>query len=353
VKNHMQSIAIVAGKGGVGKSSVTVNLALALIAQGARVGILDADLYGPSIGKMVPAEKPPYESEHGFIPAEGLGLYALSLAYFSLGKQATIVRAPIANQIITEFIHQVQWPKLDFLLIDFPPGTGDIQLTLMQQAALSAAVLVTTPQEVALLDVEKAYSMLQQMRVPVLGVIENMSYYEHREIKAYPFGQGGAVRFCQHHGLRFLGEIPLDPVLSRCCDQGISLLHHFPGSGAALSFEQIAQEIQLCLLNKKQTQYLVEFIEQEAYHFSVTWGDSKTARYSFTELQRNCPCTQCRDDQTGRFKRDRTQIPEKLKAKKIVNVGNYALKIEFESGCQSGIYTHSFLKRLAELEHVV
>lgn len=265
-QGKMERIAIAAGKGGVGKSSVTVNLALALMGSGARVGILDADLYGPSIGKMIPAQDPLQEVEGWMIPAKGLGIYTISLAYFALGKQATIVRAPIANQIISELIHKVKWPELDFLLIDFPPGTGDIQLTLMQQASLSGAILVTTPQEVALLDVEKAYEMLRYMQVPILGVLENMSYYEQVDGRSYPFGQGGGRKLCDQYGLQLLGEIPLDPAISRCADRGESLFELYPNHGASLVFEQAAQALQLSLIKHK--------VNCEIKSFEVVWEGS-------------------------------------------------------------------------------
>jgi ATP-binding protein involved in chromosome partitioning len=254
VKNKpiINCIGVAAGKGGVGKSSVTVNLALALAASGARVGILDADLYGPSIGKMLPKAKAMEEIEGWMIPAEGLGIHYISLAHFPMGQKATIVRAPIANQIISEFLHHVKWPDLDFLLIDFPPGTGDIQLTLMQQASLIGTILVTTPQEVALLDVRKAYQMFKEMQVPVLGVIENMSYFEETSNKkVYPFGQGGGRSFCLECDLKLIGEIPIDPHISNCCDQGCSLIERFPGNSSTILFEKIAREIQLSLITNK------------------------------------------------------------------------------------------------------
>jgi ATP-binding protein involved in chromosome partitioning len=244
---HCHKIAIAAGKGGVGKSTVTVNLALALARQGASVGILDADLYGPSIAKMLPEDRKLVLDEAVLIPAQGLGIYYISLAHFPLGKKATIVRAPIANQIISDFLTLVQWPCLDFLLIDFPPGTGDIQLTLMQQASLSGAILVTTPQEIALLDVEKAYQMFQEMQVPILGVVENMSYLEGSPC-IYPYGSGGGKKISLRHGLRLFGEFPLDPHISRCCDRSESLWEKFPESSSARLFDQLAKDVQVELM---------------------------------------------------------------------------------------------------------
>ncbi|MEI8300921.1 MAG: Mrp/NBP35 family ATP-binding protein [Chlamydiota bacterium] len=248
---HCHKIAIAAGKGGVGKSTITVNLALALASQGACVGILDADLYGPSIGKMLPENRKLVLEDEFLIPAEGHGIYYVSLAHFSLGKKAVIVRAPIANQIICDFLNQVRWPCLDFLLIDFPPGTGDIQLTLMQKTSLSGAILVTTPQEIALLDVEKAYQMFQQMQVPILGVVENMSYLEASP-RIYPYGSGGGKKISLQHELKFFGELPLDPHISACCDNSESLFEKFPSSTSTVFFNQLAKDVQLSLMEHQE-----------------------------------------------------------------------------------------------------
>src|ERR1700733_7400327 len=193
---YKKAIAIAAGKGGVGKSTVTVNLALALKQKGYRVGVLDADVYGPSLRRMLPEDKLPQQIGERFIPAQSMGIQVISLAYFRRENEAAAVRAPIANAIVTQFIEQVEWEELDYLLVDFPPGTGDIQLTLGQKASLSGAILVTTPQEVALLDVRKAMHLFHQLHIPILGVLENMSYYYNSAIgeKVYLFGKDGGRR---------------------------------------------------------------------------------------------------------------------------------------------------------------
>jgi len=227
-----------------------VNLALALASKGAIVGVLDADLYGPSIGTMIAVDTPLSEKEGSIIPAQGLGLFVVSLGYFLQPDQATIVRAPIANQMITELLMGVSWPDLDYLLIDFPPGTGDIQLTLMQQTCLSGAILVTTPQEVALLDVAKAYRMFQQMNVPVLGLVENMSYFKEGEALYYPFGQGGGSRFAKKWQIPMLGEIPITESVSFCADHGISLLSRYPESIAAKTFIEVGDKVELALVRQ-------------------------------------------------------------------------------------------------------
>ena len=206
-------IAIAAGKGGVGKSTVTVNLGLALKQLGYKVGIMDTDIYGPSVRKMLPEDRMPLQRGSVIIPALCDGIKMISMAYFRKEHEAAVVRAPIANGIISQFIKNVDWGTLDYLLIDFPPGTGDVQLTLSQQANLTGALMVTTPQEVAVMDVRKAMHMFAQVKVPLIGVVENMSYYRHPkdgEI-VHLFGQGGGERLARESGIPFLGAIPIDP----------------------------------------------------------------------------------------------------------------------------------------------
>lgn len=237
-------IAIAAGKGGVGKSSVTVNLALALKQLGKSVGILDADIYGPSIRKMLPEDQLPAQKGPSIIPALCKGIKMISMAYFRNANEAAVLRAPIVNGIIAQFIKQVEWGDLDYLLIDFPPGTGDIQLTLSQQANLTAAIMVTTPQEVALLDVRKAMDMFHQVKIPILGIVENMSYFYHEKIdeKLYLFGKGGGEKLARESGTPLLGEIPIDPEVSRAGDLGESIFNNKDNT-AAKAFIALAEQI--------------------------------------------------------------------------------------------------------------
>ncbi len=240
-------IAIAAGKGGVGKSSVTVNLALALKSQGYAVGIMDTDIYGPSVRKMLPEDRLPSQKGEIIQPALCAGIKMISMAYFRKEHEATAVRAPIANGLISHFIKNVAWGELDFLLIDFPPGTGDIQLTLAQKANLTGAIMVTTPQEVALLDVKKAMYLFDQVKVPILGIVENMSYYiaPNTEDPIYLFGKGGGERLAREAGYPFLGQIPVDPLLCACGDKGESLFTLDPEAklGITRSFLQLAGQI--------------------------------------------------------------------------------------------------------------
>ncbi len=240
-------LAIAAGKGGVGKSSVTVNLGLALKAAGYQVGIMDTDIYGPSIRKMLPEDRLPTQKGTLIQPALCRGIKMISMAYFRKEHEAAAVRAPIANGLISHFIKNVQWGALDFLLVDFPPGTGDVQLTLSQQSHLFGALMVTTPQEVALLDVRKAMSLFEQVKVPIIGIIENMSYYqpENQGEPLYLFGRGGGERLANQAGIPFLGQIPLDPILCSCGDQGQSLFTLDPEIQRPVTraFHQLAKQL--------------------------------------------------------------------------------------------------------------
>ncbi|CAF22978.1 Mrp/NBP35 family ATP-binding protein [Candidatus Protochlamydia amoebophila] len=239
------TIGIAAGKGGVGKSTVTVNLALALKGLGYRIGIMDTDLYGPSIRKMLPEDRLPSQKGEIIQPALCNGIKMISMAYFRKETEATAVRAPIANRLISQFINQVAWGELDYLLIDFPPGTGDIQITLSQKSHLTGALLVTTPQEVALLDVQKAMSLFNQVKVPIVGIVENMSYYvdPHSNEPVYLFGKEGGKRLARETGYPCLGQIPLDPLVGTCGDKGKSLFSMDSQSEKAvtLAFIQLAQ----------------------------------------------------------------------------------------------------------------
>lgn len=237
-KKPKKIIGVAAGKGGVGKSTLTVNLARAFKQQGLKVGILDADVYGPSIRKMLPETILPVQKGERIFPGEAEGIKVISIAHFNKLNEALIVRAPIACKIVTEFLDFVDWGDLEFLLIDFPPGTGDIHLTLSQKAKISGVVMVTTPQEVALMDVQKAIQMFDVVNVPILGIIENMSYLDFGKERAYPFGKGGGKKLADDNDLPFLGSIPIKESISLNSDKGIPL-------DCIKPFDEIADKIKL------------------------------------------------------------------------------------------------------------
>lgn len=224
-------IAVVSGKGGVGKSTVSANLALALAAGGARVGLMDADIYGPSVPIMfgVRGERPMMREVDGkgmIIPLERYGIKLLSIGLLVDEKNAVIWRGPMASSAIRQFITDVDWGELDYLVIDMPPGTGDIHLTLVQTAPVTGAVVVTTPQDVALVDAKKAIAMFSQaqMNVPIIGLVENMSYFVPAELpdhKYYIFGKEGGKRLAYEYDLPFLGQIPLVQSIREGGDEGV------------------------------------------------------------------------------------------------------------------------------------
>lgn len=238
-------IAVAAGKGGVGKSSVTTNLAFSLKRAGYSVGVLDADVYGPSIRRMLPEDERPSQEGDILRPAISKGIRMMSMAYFRREADAAAIRAPIANGLISQFLNKVEWGYLDFLLIDFPPGTGDIQLTLSQQANLTGALMVTTPQEVAVMDVRKAMNLFDQLHVPVIGVVENMSYYLDpvTNQKIHLFGKGGGERLAAETAVPFLGEIPIDPNVSRAGDEGQSIFEMAPLSPSIKAFSELTEAL--------------------------------------------------------------------------------------------------------------
>lgn len=227
IPNVKNVIAVSSGKGGVGKSATAVNLAFALKEQGARVGILDADIYGPSVPIMLgnPEAHPESEDQKIMQPIESQGLVANSIGYLVSSESAAIWRGPMATKAIKQLTYETQWPLLDYLIVDLPPGTGDIHLTLSQSVPISAAVIVTTPQTIATADAKKGIAMFEKLDIPVLGIVENMSYFECKcGEKTYPFSQGGSQALAKQFDTEVLGELPLSNHIRERADEGKSLL---------------------------------------------------------------------------------------------------------------------------------
>jgi ATP-binding protein involved in chromosome partitioning len=240
-----QLVAVASGKGGVGKSTVAANLALALHAQGHRIGLMDADIYGPSVPIMMGITEVVDQATTRF-PLERFGIRLMSMGFIVPTGQAVIWRGPMIHRAITQFLTDphIQWGELDYLVIDLPPGTGDAQLTLTQTAPLSGAVIVTMPQEVSLIDARKGLEMFNQVRVPVLGIIENMSYFTGEDGKRYePFGRGGGKKLAEAAGVPFLGEIPIDQRVSECGDNGDPIVHKYPDSAVAKAYRDLATAV--------------------------------------------------------------------------------------------------------------
>jgi len=333
-------LAVAAGKGGVGKSTVSTNLALAFKNLGLKVGLLDADVYGPSLGKMLPEGLEPVEDPQNpemLLPGLSMGIPFISVAHFR--KNAAIVRAPVANGIIEQFLDTVLWGELDVLILDFPPGTGDIQLTLMQKGAISAAVVVTTPQEVALIDVRKSIQLFEEMAIPVVGVVENMSYLidEKTGAKFTPFGEGGGAMLSKEFSVPFLGQIPMDQSISDASDRGKSIWDLAPHSLAAESFSNMGSLVWDALQRLEQGGWSISQIDP--FHIQIQRGE-KSWVLDAVAVQSRCPCARC--------------IEKQDKEEKAVSflefslVGRYAVRFGFSTGCSRGIYPFSLLKQWAK-----
>lgn len=240
-------IAVASGKGGVGKSTVAVNLALALQAEGARVGMLDADIYGPSQPMMLGVgEERPTTRDNKMVPLEKHGIQSMSIGYLVDEETPMVWRGPMVSMALQQMLNDTAWDDLDYLIIDLPPGTGDIQLTLAQKVPVSGAVVVTTPQDIALLDARRAIEMFNKVRVPILGIIENMSYHVctqcgHQEAL---FGEGGGDRIAQQYHVELLGSVPLLREIREQVDAGQPTVVANPESKISQIFRQIARNMQ-------------------------------------------------------------------------------------------------------------
>ncbi|WP_448569928.1 iron-sulfur cluster carrier protein ApbC [Thalassotalea ganghwensis] len=240
-------IAVASGKGGVGKSTTAVNLAFALQEEGAAVGILDADIYGPSIPKMLGKAQQKPDSVDGkmLLPVESHGIESMSMGYLTDNDDATVWRGPMASRAFNQLLNETQWGELDYLIVDMPPGTGDIQLTLAQQVPVAGAVVVTTPQDIALIDAQKGIAMFNKVKVPVIGVIENMSYHvcQHCHEKSYLFGEGGGERIAKQFDVKLLGQLPLEMAICQSGEQGQSLLIENSAGDIGQQYRKIAENV--------------------------------------------------------------------------------------------------------------
>src|ERR687894_2729437 len=240
-------VAVSSGKGGVGKSTVAVNLAVSLALDGARVGLMDADVYGPNVPLMLGAGSVrPEIAGNKLLPVVAHGVKMMSMAIIKPGDEPMIVRGPILHGLVRQFLADVAWGELDYLIVDMPPGTGDVQLSLAQLVPVQGAVVVTTPQEVSLSDVRRAIKMFETVAVPVLGVVENMSYFVPPDMpeKRYNiFGEGGGRRVADQYGLSFLGEIPLGMEVREAGDSGVPVVISQPDSPQAKSFREMAENV--------------------------------------------------------------------------------------------------------------
>jgi len=380
-------IAISSGKGGVGKSTVTANIAVAMAEAGLAVGVVDADVYGPSIPGMLGIDggKPAMTPEGLVIPAEAHGVKVISMAMLTDDDQPAILRAPMVTKYLQMFVRQVEWGALDLLLLDLPPGTGDVQLTLAQAFPLSGAVVVSTPQDVSLKIARRGLRMMEQVNVPILGVIENMSGFTCPSCGTltHIFHDGGGAAIAQELGVAFLGKVPLDPAVVDSGDAGTPLVGAAPGSPAAAAYRDIAAALSgigdaapgiatpfswtladgtgkpapapepAQAATGGPPERLVA-IDHDAAGLHLVWADGLAQHIVPRDLRLACRCAQCRDEMTGAPRLDPDQVPLDIGLSRIWSIGNYALGLTFSDGHDTGIYSFGALRAMqgSELEDV-
>ncbi|MHB8586844.1 MAG: P-loop NTPase [Thermoplasmatota archaeon] len=359
-------VAIASGKGGVGKSTVTANLALALASEGAHVGVLDADVYGPSIPGMLGLTNVDMNIEKRvsaggrMVPAESHGIKVMSMAFLANKDTPVIWRGPMASKLIQQFLSGVEWGELDYLLIDLPPGTGDIQLTLSQTAPLTGAVIVTTPQDVARSIAERGLRMFQQVNVPILGIVENMSAFICPDCggRHAIFRAGGGAKAASEFGVPFLGDIPLEGAVAEAGDAGLPVVARTPHSPAAESYRAIAGELarKISIVLHETSSAGVHPTEAKPLsrtEFSIGWSDGHASRYVMRELRGECPCALCVDENTGRRKVTSADVPADVRILSAEPVGRYALRFIWSDGHTTGIYSFRRLLELCECDRCV
>ncbi|MBD3402978.1 P-loop NTPase [candidate division GN15 bacterium] len=347
-------IAVASGKGGVGKSTVSANLAVALRERGFSVGLMDADIYGPSQPGMLGAgtDKAGITEEQKLTPVNRHGIDFISIGLLMEDDSPVIWRAPIAMKMIMQFIGAVEWGERDFLLIDLPPGTGDVQLTLAQQASLSGAVIVTTPQDVALGVARKGLRMFEQVNVPVLGIIENMSGFtcKHCGKETAIFKEGGGRAMAEQLGVPYLSSIPLDPVIMMSGEEGVPVLHQDKGSAASEAFLTVADNLSAQLdkhasAGGKEPEQMSMTDKGELV---IDWPGGEQTRHTPYNLRLKCTCANCIDEDTGKQILDTGRVPLDISITDIKAVGRYGVSISFSDGHSTGIYTFDHLRSIDE-----
>lgn len=334
-------VAVSSCKGGVGKSTVAAHLARAIQREGHAVGLLDTDLYGPSIPTLFNMHRPQmYMRNNLLIPIEVNGLKLMSVG-FVMGDSPAVMRGPMVSGYVQQLLRQTDWGHLDYLIIDMPPGTGDIQLTLVQQAALDGAIIVTTPHSLSLVDVSRGILMFEKVNVPVLGIVENMSYFvcDNCDKKHYPFGQG-AHSLKERFGLNTLAEFPMIDNFSELEDRDAGAQH---ASVASLA-ENLHREVGKRRIQKEEKP---EVVAQNGA-IRITWPEGTVQRIPNRDVRASCQCALCVEEYTGNQLLDDSTIPHDIEAKSITPLGNYAVSIEWSDGHSSGIFTWDHLRKLGE-----
>jgi ATP-binding protein involved in chromosome partitioning len=375
---------VASGKGGVGKSTVSVNLALALQQVGGRIGLMDADVFGPSIPGMLglpTGQQPEATPDRKLVPPERHGLKTISMGMLREDDDPAILRGPMVGKYLSLFVGSVQWGQLDALILDLPPGTGDTQLTLAQSFPLSGAVIVTTPQDVSLKVARRGLRMFETLHVPILGIIENMSTFTcpHCGRDTDIFRHDGGERMSQELGVPFLGAIPLDADIVTGGDEGRPIVVDKPNSVAAQAYRAIAAEladgleglptsalrafawtwetdegepawVETAIRPSGSRTTPVGFRRRDARTLSVLWQDGRRDDFDVRDLRLACHCAVCVEETSGRALLDPKSVRPDIAPREISSVGNYAIRFSWNDGHSTGIYSFEHLRALGELD---
>lgn len=347
-------VAVSSCKGGVGKSTVAVNLAYALSGRGFKVGLFDADIYGPSLPTMVQIEDAALYQDGDFIvPLAYLGVKLMSFGFIPSAGGAAIMRGPMVTQIINQLLTTTKWGELDYLVLDLPPGTGDVQLTLTQLIPITAAVIVTTPQQLSFVDVVKGIQMFDKLKVPTVAIVENMSYFmcPNCSTKHYLFGQGARQRIIDQYGIRNSYEMPVDPELSRCGDGGIPYVLVQPKADATRLFLDLADAVHREVGALEQGRHLRPTVSfKPGAGIEVRLADDARGTIHPAVLRRVCRCASCVEEFSGRQLLKPEDIAENIYPLRMQPMGNYAIAIQWSDGHSSSIYPYEVLLELSGLK---
>jgi ATP-binding protein involved in chromosome partitioning len=344
-------IPVASGKGGVGKSTVSVNLALALAKTGAKVGLMDADVYGPSVPTIMGITEKPKQVNNRLVPVEKYEVKVISMGFLVPSTEAVIWRGPMLHQMVQNFLGGVEWGELDYLVVDLPPGTGDIQLSLCQMIPITGAAIVSTPQDVAWNVAQKAILMFNKLNTPVLGVIENMSHFicGHCGQKEEIFGSGGARKSAEEWGIPFLGEIPLVTSIRETSDQGNPIVQSDPDHPVAKTFLKIAENLaaQISIRNiQGETKIVpIKIGPPNQPQVEIEWSDGHKSIYPARELRLTCPCAECVNEITGQRRLNPGSVPADVRATAFNTIGRYALQIVWSDGHSTGLYGFENLRK--------
>ncbi|GLD93415.1 hypothetical protein PINS_up002007 [Pythium insidiosum] len=360
--NVSEIIAVSSCKGGVGKSTVSVNLAFSLAKRGARVGILDADIYGPSLPTMVsPADKTLRTSrkfKNFVVPLEYEGVKCMSFGFVNAkaapgagGVGAAVMRGPMVSKLIDQLVLGTEWGDLDYLIVDMPPGTGDIQISLSQQMAISAAVIVTTPQHLSFVDVEKGIAMFDDLKVKTVAVVENMSYFDcdhgHRH---YPFGHGHTQELVDKYALKNVYKMPISDQFSSAGDSGRPFVLTDQPSEQKESYDALARKVAEELVILRHSARLAPELLFDRSRGMVlrlySFTDAKEAVIHPADLRARCRCAQCVDEFTGQQILDPASVSDDITPTGVERKGNYAFAVTWSDGHSSSLYTYEHLEQI-------